>query len=130
MPYELRLNNGRCQTFDTEEEAVAHAGEILQEHPDVEVDIWDATRANLPRRVPASLGAKRSPARSGFSSRIDFWRSHEALKPSGWFGRLASTPTTGQAQCQESQQTKHATSSHRIRSKELPFMIGTAPSSA
>jgi hypothetical protein len=55
MPYELRLNDGPCQTFDTEEEAVARAGEILQEHPDVEVDIWDTTTGK-----PAAPGASKS----------------------------------------------------------------------
>jgi hypothetical protein len=46
MPYELRLNDGPCQTFDTEEEAVA---------PDVEVDIWDTTTGK-----PAAPGASKS----------------------------------------------------------------------
>jgi hypothetical protein len=55
MPYELRLKDGSRQTFDTEEEAVARAGEILQEHPDVEIDIWDTTTGK-----PAAPGASKS----------------------------------------------------------------------
>jgi hypothetical protein len=55
MPYELRLKDGSRQIFDTEEEAVARAGEILQEHPDVEIDIWDTTTGK-----PAAPGASKS----------------------------------------------------------------------
>jgi hypothetical protein len=43
MSYALRIKGGASPTFDTEEEAVARAREILQTHPDAELDIWDTT---------------------------------------------------------------------------------------
>lgn len=43
MPYELRAKGRLVQTFDTEEEAVAGAREILLTQPDSELEIWDMT---------------------------------------------------------------------------------------
>src|ERR1700730_9031166 len=40
MPYELRAKGSPVQTFDTEEEAVAGAREILLTQPDSELEIW------------------------------------------------------------------------------------------
>lgn len=43
MPYELRIKGGPSRTFDTEEEAVARAREVVQAHPDAELEILDTT---------------------------------------------------------------------------------------
>jgi hypothetical protein len=43
MPYELRMNGKTVQTFDTEEEAIAHAREVIKTRPDSEPEIWDTT---------------------------------------------------------------------------------------
>ena len=43
MPYELREKGRPVQTFDTEDEAVAGARELLRTQPDSAPEIWDTT---------------------------------------------------------------------------------------
>jgi hypothetical protein len=55
MPYELRMDGRSVQTFDTEEEAVAHAREAIQMRPDSEPEIWDMTTGQ-----PVAPGASKA----------------------------------------------------------------------
>jgi hypothetical protein len=43
MPYELREKGRAVQTFDTEDEAVAGARELIRTQPDSDPEIWDTT---------------------------------------------------------------------------------------
>jgi hypothetical protein len=43
MPYELRAKGRTVQTFDTEDEAVAGARELIRTQPDSDPEIWDTT---------------------------------------------------------------------------------------
>jgi hypothetical protein len=43
MPYELRAKGRAVQTFDTEDEAVAGARELIRTQPDSDPEIWDTT---------------------------------------------------------------------------------------
>jgi hypothetical protein len=43
MPYELRAKGRVVQTFDTEEEAVAGARELMRTQRDRDPEIWDMT---------------------------------------------------------------------------------------
>lgn len=43
MRYELRMNGQSVQTFDTEEEAIAHAREAMRSQPESEPEILDTT---------------------------------------------------------------------------------------
>ena len=53
MPYELRDKGRTVQTFDTEEEAVDGARELLRTQPDSDPEIWDTT-AGKPAAPAAS----------------------------------------------------------------------------
>jgi hypothetical protein len=55
MPYELRVRGGTSQTFDTEEEAVARAHQMMQTQPGMEAEIWDTTTGK-----PAAPGASKA----------------------------------------------------------------------
>jgi hypothetical protein len=43
MPYELRAKGRAVQTFDTEDEAVTGARELIRVQPDSDAEIWDTT---------------------------------------------------------------------------------------
>jgi hypothetical protein len=65
MPYELRAKGRAVQTFDTEDEAVTGARELIRAQPDSDPEIWDTTQPASLRRPPrARHGARTSPARS------------------------------------------------------------------
>jgi hypothetical protein len=43
MAFEYRLKGQVMGTFDTEEEALAHARQAMQSHPEDEPEVWDTT---------------------------------------------------------------------------------------
>jgi hypothetical protein len=47
VPYERRMGGQTVQTFDTEEETVAHAREAMQKRPESEPEVFDATTGKL-----------------------------------------------------------------------------------
>ena len=63
MPNELREKGRAVQTFDTEDEAVAGARELIRTQPDSDPEIWDTTTGK-PAAPRVRHGARVSPARS------------------------------------------------------------------
>ncbi len=57
MPYELRVLGSSVATFETSDEALAHAREVIKDNPDAEPEIFD-TATGEPLE-PASSKASR-----------------------------------------------------------------------
>ena len=66
MPYELRMNGHAIQTFDTEEEAVAHAREAMQKRPESEPEIFDTAAGK-----PVAPGASKAD-RDDLATKVGF----------------------------------------------------------
>jgi hypothetical protein len=66
MPYELRIDGHAVQTFDTEEEAVAHAREAMQKRLESEPEIFDTTTGRA-----AAPGASK-PDRDALAAKVGF----------------------------------------------------------
>jgi hypothetical protein len=66
MPYELRMGGQAVQTFDTEEEAVAHAREAMQKRPESEPEIFDMTTGK-----PVAPGASKAD-RDNLATKVGF----------------------------------------------------------
>ena len=66
MPYELHVSGRQPAVFDTEEQAVAAARQLMLENPDAEPEIRDASTGK-----PVAPGASKS-WREELKSRVGF----------------------------------------------------------
>lgn len=66
MPYELRVGGKSRNTFETEEQAMAAARELVQADADANVEVFDLTTGQ-----PAAPGASRAE-REDFASKVGF----------------------------------------------------------